>query len=190
MEGACGPLRRTMPIPPRPGGVEMATIVSSGALTESAGIELASLIADVIIVGKRWASSRSKSVEAATEPFRYPIVRFVFKVTKVAYKKVLAEMATRIIVRCGGPFFTILFAIRESINAFSVRFSSEKWSEAVAVAQTAVWAVGNSSRARSGRRQVRESPAGTSGLGRNPAKPGGGADRGRPAHADRERCEG
>jgi hypothetical protein len=28
MEAASGPLRRTMPMPPRPGGVEMAAMVS------------------------------------------------------------------------------------------------------------------------------------------------------------------
>ena len=29
MDAACGPLRRTIPMPPRPGGVEMAAIVSA-----------------------------------------------------------------------------------------------------------------------------------------------------------------
>lgn len=33
MVRAVGPERRTMPIPPRPGGVEMATMVSSNSVT-------------------------------------------------------------------------------------------------------------------------------------------------------------
>jgi len=33
MVRAAGPERRTMPIPPRPGGVEMATMVSSNSVT-------------------------------------------------------------------------------------------------------------------------------------------------------------
>jgi hypothetical protein len=32
MEAASGPLRRTIPMPPRPGGVEMATMVSAVGL--------------------------------------------------------------------------------------------------------------------------------------------------------------
>jgi hypothetical protein len=34
MVRAAGPDRRTMPIPPRPGGVEMATMVSSKSVTD------------------------------------------------------------------------------------------------------------------------------------------------------------
>ena len=33
MVRAAGPERRTMPMPPRPGGVEMATMVSSNSAT-------------------------------------------------------------------------------------------------------------------------------------------------------------
>jgi len=35
MEAESGPLRRTIPIPPRPGGVEMAAMVSTIAVVAS-----------------------------------------------------------------------------------------------------------------------------------------------------------
>ena len=38
MAAAWGPLRRTMPMPPRPGGVEMATIVSVAMASDGVGL--------------------------------------------------------------------------------------------------------------------------------------------------------
>ena len=39
MARAAGPERRMMPMPPRPGGVEMATMVSSNSVTECARLD-------------------------------------------------------------------------------------------------------------------------------------------------------
>src|ERR1700739_3539825 len=51
IEAASGPLRRTMPMPPRPGGVEIATMVSTIAAVTSG--TLASVVITVLILWNR-----------------------------------------------------------------------------------------------------------------------------------------
>ena len=48
MERAAGPERRMMPMPPRPGGVEMATMVSSGRSGVRGGVGLTGRVPELI----------------------------------------------------------------------------------------------------------------------------------------------
>lgn len=54
MVRAAGPERRTMPIPPRPGGVEMATMVSSKLNPGSLTLDFSMLAGEKNIGGELW----------------------------------------------------------------------------------------------------------------------------------------